>query len=93
MILADNRHVAGKGRLGTANRERRWPPPALLLRLILIGWKHAPRAALSRRSLLGSITRLLSEWALLLAIHLPGWSSHLRSAEGGWLVRTAQQNI
>lgn len=68
--------------------------PALLLwLLILIGWEHASRAALSRCSLLGSITRLLAEWALLLAIHLPGWNSHLRSAESGWLVRTAQQNI
>src|ERR1019366_10524992 len=65
---------------------------ALLLRLVLIGWKHAPRAALSWR-LLGSATRLLPERALLLAIHLPGWSSHLRSAESGRLVRTAQQNI
>ena len=52
----------------------------------------ASRALHSGSILLRSAGRLLSEWALLLAIHLPRWNSNLRSAESRRLVRTPQQD-
>src|SRR5208337_668206 len=71
-----------------------WRGPVLLMLLVLVGRKLIYRQSLLWRTLLlAENVLLLAKTTLLLIVHLPGWSSHLRSANGRRLVWSAQQDV
>ena len=61
----------------------------LLRRVLLL----AKAALLSEATLLAETVLLLPKAVLLLAVHLAGGSANLRSADGGGLIRPAEQHI